>query len=455
MTVPRTIVPGRGPMASSIDLEIAPGEVPNEHTLRATRRGHAVSCPRMTTTPRPILGLALVAALVAGLAACGGPPGTPGPGGSTGPGASLRLVTPVPGASAPVASPGDTPAPTASPTPTATPEPTPTMAIAPLTGRLVPEALAKRHPIAVMIDDQAAARPQSGLSQASVVWHAPAEGGIPRYMAIFAEGDPKAVGPVRSSRYYFIGWASEWRAAYVHVGGSPQALATLAAKGNGQLVYNADQFRWGGTYLWRITQRFAPHNVYSDGKHLRARAKRIGATKAPGGPVWLFAPDAPLEARPVGGTIDVRYQANAIRYRYDRKTNTYLRFTYGNKDIDAAYKKQIAPKNVVVMVVRFGALNDGHPEKHRLEAQFIGSGTAWISTNGKTIKGTWKKTSLTAPTRFYDRTGKQVTLTIGQTYIQVVPPGTPVTFVAGKPYVPPTPTPSTSPLPTPTPTPIP
>jgi len=333
--------------------------------------------------------------------------------------------------------------------------PTPTMATAPLTGRLVPEALATRHPIAVMIDDQALARPQSGLSQASIVWHAPAEGGIPRYMAIFAEGDPKAVGPVRSSRYYFIGWASEWKAAYVHVGGSPQALATLAAKGRGQLVFNADEARWGPTYLWRITQRFAPHNVYSDGKHLRALARRIGATKAPGGPVWLFAPDAPLEARPVGGTIDVRYPANAIRYRYDRKTNTYLRFTYGKKDIDAAYKTQIAPKNVVVMVVRFGALNDGHPEKHRLEAQFIGSGTAWISTNGKTIKGTWKKPSLTAPTRFYDKNGKQVTLTIGQTYIQVVPPGTPLKFVAGKPYVPPKPAPSISPLPTPTPTPVP
>ena len=92
-----------------------------------------------------------------------------------------------------------------------------------------------------MIDDQADARPQSGFTSASIVWQAPAEGRIPRYMAIYAEGTPPSVGPIRSSRYYFIAWAAEWRALYVHVGGSPQALSTLAAKGNGQYVYNADE----------------------------------------------------------------------------------------------------------------------------------------------------------------------------------------------------------------------
>lgn len=319
------------------------------------------------------------------------------------------------------------------------------MAIAPLTGRLVLEPLALRHPIAVMVDDLWAARPQSGLSQASVVWHAPAEGGIPRYMAVFAEGNPKSVGPIRSARYYYVGWAAEWKAMYVHVGGSPQALATLAAKGRGQLVYNADYARWGNRYMWRITTRYAPHNVYTDGRHLRALARRLGATAQPGRPVWRFAPDAPLGQRPVGGRIDVTYPHNAIRYKYDRKTNTYLRFvTGGKKDIDAAYKRQIAPKNVVVMIVRFGPLNDGS-RKGRLEARFIGSGPAWISTNGKTIKGTWKKRSMGGPTRFYDKNGTPVTLTVGQTYIQVIPPGTPVKFVAGKPAATPTPAPGGSP----------
>ena len=97
----------------------------------------------------------------------------------------------------PTPSPTPTPEPTPTPSPTPTPEPTPVLVPAPLDGVLVKPSLAQRHPIAVMIDDLSAARPQSGLSQASVVWQAPAEGGIPRYMALFQEGDPPAVGPVR------------------------------------------------------------------------------------------------------------------------------------------------------------------------------------------------------------------------------------------------------------------
>ena len=63
----------------------------------------------------------------------------------------------------------------------------------------------------------------------------------------------------------------------MHAGGSPQALQTLLAKGNGQLVYNADEFRWGGSSSGGSKNRFAPHNVYTTGKQLRALAARLGA----------------------------------------------------------------------------------------------------------------------------------------------------------------------------------
>jgi hypothetical protein len=83
------------------------------------------------------------------------------------------------------------------------------------------------------------------------------------------------------------------------------------------------------------------------------------------------------------------------------------------------------------MMMSFGPLNDGS-HKHRLEAKVVGSGTAWIATNGTTIKGTWKKASLTAPTRFFDGNGKPVVLTVGQTFVNVMEIGTKVVTVAGK-----------------------
>lgn len=345
--------------------------------------------------------------------------------------------------------PSTTSVPTATPLPTPipspTPVPTPTPVPAPLTGRLVPPAIAARHPIAVMIDDLGAARPQSGLASASVVWQAPAEGGIPRYMAIFQDNMPEEVGPVRSSRYYYIAWAAEWRAIYIHSGGSPQALATLRAKGRGQLVYNGDEFRYSGTF-YRLKTRSSPHNLYTTGPKLRALGKHLGAKDQAYTTVWQFAPDAPLESRPYGGTIMVTYPRNLIRYSYDRTTNTYLRSVTGEKkQTDAADKIRIAPKNVVVMRMSFGPLNDGHAGAPRLEAKVVGSGTAWISTNGRTIKGTWKKTALTKPTKFYDSKGVEVTLTVGQTFVQVIPVSYAISFKAGSDQPPATPLPSASP----------
>jgi Protein of unknown function (DUF3048) N-terminal domain/Protein of unknown function (DUF3048) C-terminal domain len=315
-------------------------------------------------------------------------------------------------------------------------------------------ALARRPVIAVMVDDQFLARPQSGFSSASVVWQAPAEGGIPRYMMLFQEGDPKSVGPVRSARLYFISWAAEWRAVYVHAGGSPQALHLLrGARGRGRVVYDADDFKYEGRYLFRTRPRVAPHNLYTDGSHLRGLARAVGAKPRVVASSWQFAPDVPVAARPSGGQIVVPYQENRIVYRYDRASNRYLRsVTNESRQTDAATKARVGPKNVVVMYVRFAPLRDG-TTKGRLEARVTGSGKALISTNGKTVVGTWRKPSFAAPTLLFGRDGSPVTLTAGQTFVQVVPVGTKVSVHDGKPAAAtasPTPEPTASPTAAPT-----
>jgi hypothetical protein len=164
----------------------------------------------------PILAVAaVVTGLAAGmLAASAAPPA----GRSLDPG-QVAGADPSPApTSTPTPTPAATPTPVPTPTPSPTPVPTPVPVRAPLTGVLVPPEVAAQHPIAVMIDDHGDARPQSGFNAASVVWQAPAEGGIPRYMLIFQENIPATVGPVRSARYYYIAWAAEWRAVYAHSG---------------------------------------------------------------------------------------------------------------------------------------------------------------------------------------------------------------------------------------------
>jgi Protein of unknown function (DUF3048) N-terminal domain/Protein of unknown function (DUF3048) C-terminal domain len=380
--------------------------------------------------------------------ACGqSTPNAPSSQAAVGPIASHAPATASPATTpTPTATPVPTPAPSPTPTPTPSPEPTPAPVPAPLTGALVPPDVAARHPIAVMIDDLRPARPQSGLHLADVVWHAPAEGGIPRYMAIFQSRLPASIGPVRSARVYYVAWAAEWKALYAHSGGSPQALAQLRTNGRGQWVYDANEFRWGGRYFHRTRDRRAPHNVYTDGKTLRKLAKRLGAKDGAYAPVWSFAPDAALADRPYGGSVKVSYPANVVTYRYARSTNTYRRSVSGEgKQFDAADGERIEPKNVVVMWVDFRPLGD---KKHRLEANLIGSGRAIVFTNGRRTDGTWKKTGTTKPTRFFDRSGRPITMTVGQTFIQVVPTGYKISVVPGSDTPPATPTPSPTSSPT-------
>lgn len=393
-----------------------PGDQPDAPERPDRRDPAAILAPAAAVIALALGALIAIALLLGALRPAGAEP-TPGPSASAAPG--------------PTATPEPTPAPT--PTPSPTPEPTPTTVPAPLTGLPVLEELAARPVLAVMIDDQRDARPQSGLGEAGIVWHAPAEGGIPRYMALFQDGDPAAVGPVRSSRLYYIGWAAEWNAVYVHVGGSPQALAYLrTAAGRGGEVWNADEFTWGPTYLWRIRERFAPHNVYSSGEKLRELAAKVGATPAPRTPAWTFAPGAPAWTRPAGASVEVRYLANRIAYAYEWASNRWVRTVTGGAGagVDAATGERLAPANVVVLVVPFAPLDDGS-KKNRLEADLVGEGRAWIATNGRIVAGTWRKGAFDAPTLLFGPDGSPAVLTAGQTFVQVVPAPSMVTVTAG------------------------
>jgi hypothetical protein len=338
--------------------------------------------------------------------------------------ASCTPPGPAPATPAPsgVPSPAATPTASPSPSPSPTPEPTPVLVPSALTGLLVDPAAAAHRPIAVMIDDLQPARPQSGFNAASIVWQGPAEGGIPRYMLVFGDVIPGPVGPIRSARQYFVDWAAEWHAVYVHAGGSPGALDLLRAEGRGTAVWNAEALAWIGTYAWRVDVKVAPHNLYTDGDHLRAMAAELGAADGPAAAAWTFGTARSLDARPAGGTIVVHYPYERITYRYDPATNRYVRFLDRSTtpQVDEADGRPVAPTNVVILRMAFGPLDDGS-HKNRLEAADVGTGEAIIATNGRTVVGTWRKDGITSPTLLFGPDGAPFALTPGQTFVQVLP----------------------------------
>ncbi len=101
-----------------------------------------------------------------------------------------------------------------------------------LTGVQYPEMEAgswvNERPVGVMINNHVDARPQSGLVYADLVYEIVAEGGITRFLAFFHTITPEKIGPVRSTREYYLVLVKELSDAMImHIGYSPQALAAI------------------------------------------------------------------------------------------------------------------------------------------------------------------------------------------------------------------------------------
>ena len=109
------------------------------------------------------------------------------------------------------------------------------LAMNPLTGHYIDEDLAWRRPLAVVINNINQALPQSGIAQADVIYEVLAEGGVTRLVAIYKEMDAEKIGPVRSTRHYFLDFALNHDAVLVHHGGSPQGYAAISNMGAANL----------------------------------------------------------------------------------------------------------------------------------------------------------------------------------------------------------------------------
>jgi hypothetical protein len=335
-----------------------------------------------------------------------------------------------------------TPIPTESPSPIITPSPTPTPSLGPtplpagwaysdLDGVPAPIALAHREPVAVMIDDQTIARPQSGVSTASIVYQAPADGDQDRYMLVFQEGTAKSVGPVRSTRTYYVLWAQEYKAVLGHFGGDSISLKKLIpAAQKAKTLYNMDALRFQqGCPYHRITTRPKPHNAYTNTTALFDCAAWLKyPTKYQNLPDRLFRDDSPAANRPTAQKISIFYNTGTIGYQFSPGTDSYLRFVGGKPELDPANGLNVYARSIVVMYQKKTISPNaeaGHPG--RPDIANTGSGKCLIFQEGREVTCTWKKKNATALTRFYDRLGNEIPLVRGEIFIQSIPPGNAVT----------------------------
>lgn len=299
------------------------------------------------------------------------------------------------------------------PAPTPTEPPKPTTVASKLSGVQVPPEKNDRRVTAIMIENSPDARPQAGLLDAGVVFEAIAEGGITRFLALYQEGTPDYIGPVRSVRPYYLDFFTPFDAAIAHVGGSLDALLQLKNEG----IKDLDQFQNSGAYQ-RVSNREAPHNVYTSTVKLDVLQDQKGY-KSSSFTSWPRKTSEP-SATPNATSLDFNISAFLYNphFDWDKEHNRYTRSQGGAPHTDERTTAPLTPTTVIALVMGYETvrLTDGY----RSEYKTTGSGPMYVFQDGIATKGTWSKSDRKSMFTFTNLEGKPIALNPGQTWISIV-----------------------------------
>lgn len=275
--------------------------------------------------------------------------------------------------------------------------------------------------LAVVLDNFSVARPIAGVADALLVIEAPVEAGITRLLAFYAyDNGLDRIGPIRSARPYFVDWAKEYDAFFVHVGGSDEALHMLQASSLRDLNEMT-----AGSYFERDGTRFAPHNTYTSAGNLDAAVmNRYDGHTTTDVVMWGYKDESEAEARDgEAGDISVHYgnASYAVIWTYENEGNDYLRQQGGKTYVDEL-GTPVRAKNIVVQYTEVRVI-DSVGRRHITTE---GDGRALIFRDGDVLEGTWRKDD--GRTMFFTEDDEPVLLNAGTTWIEVVPLGTDVSY---------------------------
>ncbi len=287
------------------------------------------------------------------------------------------------------------------------------------------------RPIAVMIDNHTGAMPQAGLNDAYLVYEIIVEGGESRLMALFKGVNLEKIGPVRSARHYFLDYALENDAIYVHYGWSPQAQSDIEklAVNNMNGIYESE------SSFWRTKDKYAPHNVATSTEKILEIAKRKGyaTTSNKKSVLNYIADEVNLETDMEATTVTIPYSpSNEVRYEYDTVTKRYTRYSRDKKQVDWTTGETVTTKNILIVKCENWTLT-GEQKTGRQTIDNIKTLDGYYITNGKAIAITAEKDGRISQTVYKDLQGNEIQVNDGNTFIQICPINSEIEITPGIP----------------------
>lgn len=278
----------------------------------------------------------------------------------------------------------------------------------------------KSRPYAIMINNVEGARKlQSGLQDAYMVYELMVEGGITRYLALFLDQTTERIGSIRSARHYYLDYALENDAIYVHHGYSPQAREDWSKLGVDRIEVNESTTGWRDKSASKTYEFTLFTNIEKLGKGIQS--KRTERNKDL---LLNYSVDnidiSQMEGAIPANKIDIKYSSNTTtNYKYDTDNNIYLRSVNNKSQNDYVTGKQLTVKNIIVYKVKYSNIQGD--DKGRQTIDNVGNGTGYYISNGYAVPITWKKDSRSSATIYKYNNGKEIQVNDGNTFIQIMP----------------------------------
>ena len=277
------------------------------------------------------------------------------------------------------------------------------------------------RPLAVMIDNHKDAWPQANLESAYMVYEIVVEGGETRLMALYKGVDVDKIGPVRSARHYFIDYAMENDAIYVHFGQSPQAESDIKKFSINDINGIAED----GVTFWRVKDKASPHNAVTSTEKLlqSAKNKNYRVTSSETSVLNYVTDEVNLDGENSQPATLIRIphsNLQMVSYEYNPETKRYSRYARRLAQTDWETGAQITTKNIIIEKCNNYTLQDKE-NKGRQGLNNIGTFDGYYITNGRAIPIQCIKEERNKKTVYKDLAGNVINVNDGNTFVQICP----------------------------------
>ena len=275
----------------------------------------------------------------------------------------------------------------------------------PYTGEVLEPDIYNNVAFMAIIENSKLARPQSGLNEADIVFETLAEGGIPRFIALFHKNSPNVIGPIRSVRPYFLDISKDFNLPFAHCGGSDEGLKTI--KSEDLMSLNETE---NGKYYWRDKKRKAPHNLYTSSSNIRELITKKNFNPSIKSPLIFDSSYWDNPALESASSINIKVNPSYTT-SYTLKDDSYVRYMDGKEHINREDNSPLSFTNIVIQLTSIKLSSDNL----HVNIDLSSTGPSYVLSQGKIKKGIWVKDSL-SNTILIDNEGKTIPLSEGNTW---------------------------------------